>query len=67
MSILRPLGQSKRTLLLAIHQLTDAERICDRFLLLAAGRLVGAGTLPELRTATRLPTGTLEEVFLALT
>jgi ABC-type multidrug transport system ATPase subunit len=67
MSLLRDIRTSGRTLLLAIHQLTDAERICDRFLLLATGRLAGAGTLQELRAQANLPAGSLEEVFLALT
>ena len=53
-------------LLLSIHQLADAERVCDRFVLLAAGRVRGEGTLPELRAATGLAAGGLEEVFLVL-
>ena len=67
MGILRALRAQSRTLLLCIHQLNDAERICDRFLLLSAGRLVGVGTLPELRAQTGLSSGSLEEIFLALT
>jgi ABC-2 type transport system ATP-binding protein len=56
-----------RTLLLSVHQLVDAERVCDRMVLLDGGRVVGAGTLDELRSQAGLPDGTLEEVFLALT
>ena len=67
MGILRDLRSFGRTLLLCIHQLADAERICDRLLLLSAGRLVGVGTLAELRSQTHLPHGSLEEIFLALT
>ena len=67
MGILRGLRVQSRTLLLCIHQLNDAERICDRFLLLSAGRLVGVGTLSELRAQTGLSSGSLEEIFLALT
>jgi ABC-2 type transport system ATP-binding protein len=67
MGILRGLRAQSRTLLLCIHQLTDAQRICDRFLLLSAGRLVGMGTLAELRAQTGLAAGGLEEIFLALT
>jgi ABC-type multidrug transport system ATPase subunit len=52
---------------LAIHQLTDAERVCDRFVLLSDGRVRGIGTLPELRARTGLRDADLEEVFLALT
>ena len=67
MELLRELQASGRTLVLSIHQLVDAERICDRFLLLAGGRLVGQGSLAELRDRTGLPEGSLEDVFLALT
>ncbi len=65
--VLRREAESGRTLLLAVHQLSDAERICDRFVLLSAGRIRGCGTLDELRTRTGLPEGHLEEIFLALT
>ena len=67
MDILRDLRASRRTLLLCIHQLHDAERICDRLLLLSGGRVVAIGTLDELRAQAILPGGSLEEVFLALT
>ena len=65
MRVLREVAGRGRTLVLAIHQLTDAERVCDRFMLLADGRLRGAGTLDELRHASG--GAALEEVFLALT
>ena len=67
MGILRGLREQSRTLLLCIHQLNDAERICDRLLLLSGGHLVGMGTLAELRAQTGLAEGSLEEIFLALT
>jgi ABC-2 type transport system ATP-binding protein len=67
MGLLRELRAAGRTLVLSIHQLVDAERICDRFLLLSAGRLVGQGSLTELRERSGLPNGSLEDVFLALT
>jgi ABC-2 type transport system ATP-binding protein len=65
--MLRTEAKKGRTLLLAIHQLSDAERVCDRFILLSAGRLRGAGTLAELRARTGLASGSLEDIFLALT
>jgi len=61
-----------RTLVLSIHQMADAVRVCDRFVLLSEGRVRGEGTLGEL--SARGPAlgdaghaATLEEVFLALT
>ena len=67
MNVLREVALGGRTLVLAIHQLIDAERICDRFVLLAGGRVRGSGTLDELRRRTGLVGAGLEDVFLALT
>jgi ABC-type multidrug transport system ATPase subunit len=65
--VLRDAAARGRTFVLAIHQLADAERVCDRFVLLSQGRLRGEGTLAALRARTQLPAGHLEEIFLALT
>jgi len=65
--LLRGAAARGRTFVLAIHQLADAERVCDRFLLLSQGRLRGEGTLESLRARTQLPAAHLEEIFLALT
>ena len=65
--VLRGAAARGRTFVLAIHQLADAERVCDRFVLLSQGRLRGAGTLDGLRARTQLPAAHLEEIFLALT
>jgi ABC-2 type transport system ATP-binding protein len=57
-----------RTLILSIHQLSEAERICDRFLLLVEGKVLALGTLAELCSYAHLPkTANLEDVFLAIT
>ncbi len=65
--VLRKEVTKGRTLALAIHQLLDAERVCDRFILLADGHVRGVGTLNDLRARTGLTSGSLEEIFLALT
>jgi ABC-2 type transport system ATP-binding protein len=65
--VLRGEAAKGRTFVLAIHQLLDAERICDRFILLADGRVRGAGTLNDLRARTGLTSGGVEDIFLALT
>ena len=68
---LRAHAAGGRTLFLSIHQIHDAARICDRFVLLSGGHVRGEGTLDELsdlasrRGGSR--TSDLEEVFLALT
>ncbi|MCU1310140.1 MAG: transporter related protein [Candidatus Angelobacter sp.] len=67
MALLQEHARRSRTLFVSIHQLTDAARLCDRLVLLSAGRVVGEGTLNELSTDAGLPGSGLEEVFLALT
>ena len=67
MGVLRRIAAEGRTLLLSIHQLRDAEQICDRFALLADGRIRGVGTLEELRSRANRPSGNLEDIFLAVT
>jgi ABC-2 type transport system ATP-binding protein len=61
-----------RTLFLSIHQIGDAARYCDRFVLLSNGRVCGEGTVAELAGLAAARTmgqrsADLEEVFLALT
>jgi ABC-2 type transport system ATP-binding protein len=69
---LREHASKGRTLFLSIHQISDAARICDRFVLLSDGRTCGEGTLDDLVALAQQrrarPAGRdLEEVFLALT
>jgi ABC-2 type transport system ATP-binding protein len=67
MELLRNHVARGRTLMLSIHQLIDAGRVCDRLVLLSDGKVVGEGSLPELRSLAKLPEGGVEEIFLALT
>jgi ABC-type multidrug transport system ATPase subunit len=67
MALLRSQAERGRTLMLSIHQLVDAARVCDRLILLSDGRVVGEGTIDELRAHANLRDGGLEEIFLALT
>ena len=68
---LRSYAAAGRTMFLSIHQLTDAARVCDRFVLLSGGAMCGEGTLNELSSLALARSGRntadLEEVFLALT
>jgi ABC-2 type transport system ATP-binding protein len=69
-AILKTHAHAGRTLFLSIHQIADAARVCDRFVLLSAGKVCGEGTLEELSALARskgAAVSTLEEVFLALT
>ena len=65
-SALRAHAARGRTLFLSIHQISDAARFCDRFVLLSNGRVCGEGTVSELAALASAPQD-LEEVFLALT
>ncbi|HEV7798229.1 MAG TPA: ABC transporter ATP-binding protein [Pyrinomonadaceae bacterium] len=67
MTLLKDHAATGRTLMLSIHQLVDAGRVCDRLVLLSGGRVVGEGTLAELQTKANLPGAGVEEIFLALT
>ena len=69
---LRGYSAAGRTLFLSIHQITDAARVCDRFVLLSGGRVRGEGTVAELSDLASsrrsvAPVTSLEEVFLELT
>jgi ABC-2 type transport system ATP-binding protein len=68
---LRSYASAGRTMFLSIHQIRDAARVCDRFVLLSGGRARGEGTLKELAAVAAARGSSagddLEEVFLALT
>ena len=68
-AVLRSEAAAGRTLLLSIHQIADAARLCDRFILLSNGRVKGDGTIDALAAQIEgaMPVRDLEEVFLALT
>ena len=67
MDLLKKVRDAGKTFLLAIHQLSDAERVCDRLVLLSGGKTIANGNMGDLRQRAGLPSGRLEEVFLALT
>jgi ABC-2 type transport system ATP-binding protein len=66
-ALLREESAAGRTLLLSIPQLADAARICSRFLLLVEGKVVGCGTMEELRARAGVQSENLEAIFFALT
>lgn len=68
---LRGFARDGRTIVLSIHQIADAARVCDRFVLLSNGTIRGEGTLAEITALASQrhgkPIDGLEEAFLALT
>ena len=64
--VLRDRSAAGTALLLSVHQMTDAEKIASRVLVLDGGRVVGFGALEELRAQVGHHQGTLEDVVLEL-
>jgi ABC-2 type transport system ATP-binding protein len=48
-SFIRSLGRGERTVLLSSHLMAEVEQTCDRVGVISKGRLVGEGTVDELR------------------
>jgi ABC-type multidrug transport system ATPase subunit len=53
-TFIRELGRGRRTVLLSSHLMSEVEQICDRVGVISGGRLVGEGTVNELRGRERL-------------
>lgn len=66
LDLLRERARAGRVLVLSVHQLSDAEKIADRVLILDTGRVLACGTLDELRARLDRPHASLEELFLGL-
>ncbi len=62
--VLRDLRATGTSIMLSTHQLEAAEALCDRVVILNAGLVVASGTIDELHA---MGSGTLEDVFLAIT
>ncbi|MBI4542726.1 MAG: ABC transporter ATP-binding protein [Gemmatimonadetes bacterium] len=55
------------TVLMSTHTLEIAEALCERIAIMQGGRIVAAGTMPELRTQHAAGDVGLEDLFLRLT
>jgi ABC-2 type transport system ATP-binding protein len=54
-------------ILISTHLLDTAEKLCDRVLIVARGKLLAEGTPDELRQHYQMEGNSLEELFLKLT
>lgn len=54
------------SLLMSTHVLANAERICDKFVIINNGEVYAKGTLDELREKFSMPTATLDEMYTEL-
>jgi ABC-2 type transport system ATP-binding protein len=61
----RAMKESGRAVLLATHDMDEAERLCDRLAVIAGGRIVASGTPLDL--IAHAPSASLEDVILQLT
>lgn len=63
-------NERNAVILLTTHDMTEAERLCDRIAIIDEGKFIAEGTVKELLTMTQsenASTNTLEDVFIALT
>lgn len=58
--------QAGTAVLMSTHVLDTAQKYCDRFVLLANGRVKAHGTLDELRAAADQPGESLDDIYLRL-
>ncbi|MGL4550347.1 MAG: ABC transporter ATP-binding protein [Gemmataceae bacterium] len=63
---LRRLADAGTTVFLSSHSLDVVEEVADRVAIINHGKLIGCGTIDELRNNARMD-GSLEELFLTLT
>ena len=65
--LLRQTAARGTGLLITVHQMSDAEALASRILVLDEGRVVGLGSMAELRTQAGVAaSASLQETFLAL-
>jgi ABC-2 type transport system ATP-binding protein len=64
--LLKDLAQSGVTVFLSTHTLDIAQELADRIGILDRGRLLGCGTMADLKSQAAMD-GTLEDLFLKIT
>ena len=65
-TLLRRLADDGTTIFLSTHTLDIAEELADRIGIIDRGRLIGCGTLADLRTQAAM-SGSLEDLFMKIT
>jgi ABC-2 type transport system ATP-binding protein len=66
-TLLRELVERGTTVFFSTHTLEVAEALCTRIAIIQRGRIVGLGTIEELRREAMHDDGSLEGIFLRLT
>ncbi|MFJ7952265.1 ABC transporter ATP-binding protein [Lysinibacillus sp. NPDC096418] len=69
-SLLDQMDEKKKegaSILMSTHILSTAEKHCDRIILLHEGRVRAQGTMADLRIAFKMPSATLDDLYIAMT
>jgi len=64
LEFIRSENQKGRTFILSIHQLYDAEKICNHYVLLDEGRVVTTGSMDGLKRTFGEDNSSLEQIFI---
>jgi ABC-2 type transport system ATP-binding protein len=64
LQLIKRAREEGRTFLISIHQLSDAEKICDHYVLLDEGRIVADGDKESLRRKFGIADASLERIFM---
>ncbi len=64
LKFIRSENRKGRTFILSIHQLYDAEKICDHYVLLDEGRIVTMGSIQTLKQTFGEDNSSLEQIFM---
>jgi len=64
LDLLKLENKKERTFIISIHQLFDAEKICDYYILLNEGRLIAKGSMQKLKKIYGKNCNSLEEIFI---
>lgn len=54
------------SLLMSTHVLTNAEKICDKFIIINRGEIYAKGTLKDLRETFSMPNASLDDIYTRL-
>lgn len=51
---------------MSTHVLTNAEKICDKFIIINRGEIYAKGTLKDLRETFSMPNASLDDIYTRL-
>ncbi|XJS11136.1 ABC transporter ATP-binding protein [Aerococcaceae bacterium WGS1372] len=66
-NLLKERAKNGTAILFTTHVLTIADELCDYFLMLRSGLLIGNGNLSDLRQQFHMPQASLEDIYIAMT